>query len=279
LVLTDAMPIVPGTPVRAQFHEKFVDATIVSIEGNQLMTHDDSQPSAFDKKLPRSSIVIAQSTLDELSKPGAAESFKGRVPKKSSQEEEMENLIKQNERESKRIQEQVERNLAEAQKRMSSPSGLPDAAAFPALPLMKQSNPIDIPIPKEAEGLPLDFPLPRGTKLAVCWGKRWNWVTVLSDCKDEDVPIHWDDRTSDFDCLVHRTQLIIRRLDLKKLRIKAAKLERRVWTDSTGKHTVEAKLTSRTDTHVTLVKEDGKEVKLLIEKLSNADQKWLKDNP
>ena len=79
--------------------------------------------------------------------------------------------------------------------------------------------------------------------------------------------------------MIDRSQLIIRKTDLKKLRGKAAKLEKRSWTDATGKFSVEAKLSSRTATQVTLVKDDGKEVKLSIDKLSTTDQKWLKDNP
>ncbi len=104
-------------------------------------------------------------------------------------------------------------------------------------------------------------------------------MTVLKDSTEETVPIHWDDRPPAFDGLIHRSQLIIRKTDLKKLRSKAAKLEKRTWTDVTGKFSVDAKISSRTATHVTLVKEDGKEVKLPIDKLSSADQKWLKDNP
>lgn len=153
------------------------------------------------------------------------------------------------------------------------------AEVFPAPVFILQNNPIDIPIPKEAELLPLDFPIPRGTKLAACWGRKWNYVTVLKDSKEDTVQIHWDDRPTQFDGLIHRSQLIIRRSDLKKLRIKATRSERRVWTDATGKFTIEAKLLSRTSTQVTLVKDDGKEITLSIDRLSHADKKWLNENP
>ncbi len=279
VIVTDEMKIVPGTPVKAIWHTQLSDATVIAVDGNQLSTHYDSQPSAFDKKLDRSSIVIAMSTLEALAKPDAAQQFESRIPKKSSFEEEMEKDSKRMADEMKLAREQFDRIAAENQKRMASSGNFNGVGGFPAPPLVVQNNPIDLPIPREAEMVPLDFPLPQGAKLAVCWGRKWNYVTVLKDCTEENVPIHWDDQPPAFDGLIHRSQLIIRKTDLKKLRSKAAKLEKRTWSDVTGKFSVDAKISSRTATHVTLVKEDGKEVKLPIDKLSTADQKWLKDNP
>ncbi len=276
--VTDAMVIVPGTPVRTVWLNKLEDSTVISLDGEMALIHYDSQPSVFDKKQTRSSLIIAESTLEELAKPDAAKTFENRVPKRLSEDEEFDNQARKIADESKRIQEQVERNIAEGRKRNSG-NGFDNTSGIPALPLLVQNNPIDIPIPKEAELLPLDFPIPRGTKLAACFGRRWNYVTVLKDGTEDNVAIHWDDRTSDSDGLIHRSQLIIRKFDLKKLRAKVAKPEKREWTDVTGKFKVEAKITSRTATHVTLVKDDGKEIKLPIEKLSSADQKWLKENP
>jgi len=279
VVLKPEMKIVPGTPVKAVWLSGLVDSTVVSIEEQHLLIHFDSPSLAFEKKLIHSVVVIARTTLDELDRPGATEKFADRVPKKLSFDEQLDSQMKRNEEESKRVREQVERNSSESQKGMfSSPPGN-DTSGLPALPLMEQNNPIQLPIPKEAELLPLDFPIPRGTKLAVCWSMKWNYVTVLKDNTDDTVPIHWDDRTSESDGLIHRTQLIIRKTDLKKLRAKIIRQGIRVWTDATGKHTVEAKIVSRTETHVALIKNDGKEVKLSIDKLSAADQKWLKDNP
>ena len=251
VVVTDSMNIVPGTPVRAMWHDQLMDSTIISIEGQQLSTHYDSQPSAFDKKLDRGSVVIAQQTLEELAKPGAAETF----------------------------QKRIETMMAGARNETPAAGGFSVPDGFPAPPLVLQNYPIDMPIPKEAELLPLDIPIPRGTKLAACWGRRWSYVTVLKDGKEDTVQIHWDDHSAGFDGLIHRSQLIIRRTDLKKLKIKATRSEKRMWTDATGKFKVEAKLSSRTSTQVTLVKEDGKEITLSIDKLSNVDKNWLKENP
>ena len=255
VVVTATMNIVPGTPVRAMWHDQLMDATIISIEGQQLNTHYDSQPSAFDKKLDRGSVVIAHQTLEELAKPGAAETFQ------------------------KRIETVMTGATVGAPGIAPFAGGVNVPSGFPAPALSLQNYPIDIPIPKEAELLPLDIPIPRGTKLAACWGRRWSYVTVLKDGKEDTVQIHWDDHSAGFDGLIHRSQLIIRRTDLKKLKIKATRSEKRMWTDATGKFKVEAKLSSRTSTQVTLVKEDGKEITLSIDKLSIADKNWLKDNP
>ena len=236
-----------------------------------------SSPSSFQ---PSFQVIPGTTeTLEELAKPDAAQRFESRIPKKSSFEEEMEKDSKRMAEEMKLAREEFDRISAKNQKRMASAGNFNGFDGFPTPPLIVQNNPIDLAIPKVAEMLPLDFPLPQGTKLAVCWGRKWNYVTVLKDSTEETVPIHWDDRPPQFDGLIHRSQLIIRKTDLKKLRSKAAKLEKRTWTDVTGKHSVEAKLSSRTATHVTLVKEDGKEVKLPIDKLSGPDQKWLTENP
>jgi len=283
VVVAETLELVPGTPVRAIWHNKLSDATVIAVDGKQVLTHYDGQASAFDKKLDRSAMVISKETIAELDKPGATQLFKDRVPKKSSSDNDMSSQASMDEQskkieaESKRIQEMVEANLAAANRSIPSDGGFNNG--FPPLPLLLQNNPIDIPIPKEAELVPLDFALPRGTKLAVCWGRKWNYVTVLKDGKDDTVPVHWDDRPPSFDGLIHRAQLIIRRTDLKKLRIKATREDKRVWSDMTGKHKVEAKLLSRTSSQVTLVKDNGKEVTLSIDKLSQDDQKWLKENP
>lgn len=251
VAVTDTMNLFPGTPVQAIWQDQLVDATVMAIEGKQLLNiHYDSKSPAFNQMLDRSSLFIAIQTLEELAKPDAMETFQVRVP-----------------------------NLVEA--RSGAPMGSAGNAAerFPPPVLMLQNNPIDLPIPREAELLPLDVPIPRGTKLAACWGRKWNYVTVLKDGKEDTVQIHWDDRPPEFDGLMHRSQLIIRRSDLKKLKIKATRSAMRVWTDATGKFSVEARLASRTSTQITIVKEDGKEITLSIDKLSNADKLWLKDNP
>jgi hypothetical protein len=52
--------------------------------------------------------------------------------------------------------------------------------------------------------------------------------------------------------------------------------EYRTWTDSTGKHKIEAKFESVENGKVTLLRKDGKEVTLDLSKLSRADQEYVK---
>jgi hypothetical protein len=49
----------------------------------------------------------------------------------------------------------------------------------------------------------------------------------------------------------------------------------RIWTDSTGKHTIEAKYSGISRGKVLLKKKDGKTIKVPLEKMSEEDQEWL----
>ncbi len=51
----------------------------------------------------------------------------------------------------------------------------------------------------------------------------------------------------------------------------------RTWTDSTGRHTVEAKFGGMMAGKVKLTKKDGATIQLLLEKLSDEDQKWIEN--
>ena len=265
VVVDETINLIPGTPIQAIWLKELLPATVIAIDGGIVWIHNDTKPAWLDQKSERGQLVIARSTIEELAKPDAAQRFQNRVPKRSSQDEETQGG-------GDRIKQNLNNGMDSTGNTIGPGGSLPQVFAL-------QNNPIELPIPREAELLPLDFPIPRGTKLAACAGRKWNYVTVLKDNKEDTVPVHWDDRTPEFDGLIHRTQLIIRKSDLKKLRIKATRSERRMWTDATGKYSVEATLSSRTSTQITIVKEDGKEVTLSIDKLSAVDQKWLRDNP
>ena len=58
---------------------------------------------------------------------------------------------------------------------------------------------------------------------------------------------------------------------------KAKTNEFRTWSDDSGQHTVEARFSSYGNGKVTLEKEDGSKVILLVERLSEKDQEWLKE--
>jgi hypothetical protein len=62
----------------------------------------------------------------------------------------------------------------------------------------------------------------------------------------------------------------------KKQRETEAKAMVRTWTDSTGKHSIEAEFRGMVDGKVKLRKMDGSEINLPLEKLSDADQKWVR---
>jgi hypothetical protein len=49
----------------------------------------------------------------------------------------------------------------------------------------------------------------------------------------------------------------------------------RTWTDATGKFSIEAKFVGEDGDAVRLVKQDGKELKVLLAKLSEADRKYV----
>ncbi len=56
--------------------------------------------------------------------------------------------------------------------------------------------------------MPARLKLPKGTKLAACWGPQWSPLTVLEDTDADDVPVHWDQLGND--AKINRSQLIIR---------------------------------------------------------------------
>ena len=51
----------------------------------------------------------------------------------------------------------------------------------------------------------------------------------------------------------------------------------RTWTDTTGKYKTEARLLSISNGIVRLKKTDGKDARLPLEKLSDADREWLEN--
>jgi hypothetical protein len=62
-------------------------------------------------------------------------------------------------------------------------------------------------------------------------------------------------------------------------KVAAPAAEYRSWTDNTGEHTVEARFKGMGFGQVRLVKRDGQEITLPLEKLSAADQEWVKRRP
>jgi hypothetical protein len=55
--------------------------------------------------------------------------------------------------------------------------------------------------------------------------------------------------------------------------------EKRTWSDKTGKYKIEGKLKAIEDGKAVLLKSDGKEVRIDVKKLSDADQKYIEAHP
>ena len=156
----------------------------------------------------------------------------------------------------------------------------PPVAAKP-----RKAYPVSIAVPSHSQFVPEDAKLKPGTKLQACYGSKWNPITHLSHNADGTLNVRWDDYGPAYDCSMVREQLIIRKTELKKLRKPAAKAaapssepEFRTWSDATGKFKVRAKLLRKSDTTVTIVTEEGREVKVPISKLSEADQAFLRSS-
>ncbi len=274
-VVTADMKLIPGVPVRAIWLNKVVDATVRSIDGSQLLIHFDGQNRAFDKSVPCSEILIATDVLPKLGLPDAKETFAKRLPTLTDSEKEMERFeaetdrqmnaaMEQGRKDAERIRQQIAADMAAAAKGTSK------------LPLHQENAMVTLRVPKEAEPLPLNLKLRKGTKLAACWGPQWTPLTVIEDCEEEHVPLRWD--TQNRESSIHRSQLIIRKQDLKQLKQELAKSTSRSWKDASGKFTIEAVFVSKAASTITLKKEDGKEVTLPIAKLSKEDQSWIKEN-
>jgi len=280
--ITDQMPVVPGVPVKAIWHQKYADATVMSVERSQLLVHIDEMDFAFDQNMERGTVLIAKETLPKLSEPDAKDTFAKRVPKRTSMEEnqaamrakidaEFERAKKESENFQKKIEEDIARQNAEMDRKMKE--GMAGSAK---LPLIVQPAPVTLRVPKEAEPVPAKLKLPKGTKLAACWGPQWSPLTVLEDTEEDDVPIHWDQLGND--AKINRSQLIIRKADLKAVKQEVAKTTSRTWRDASGKFSLEATFVSKTGTSITLRKQDGKEVTLESSKLSKEDLQWIKEN-
>ncbi len=172
--------------------------------------------------------------------------------------------MEQSRKETERIRKQIEADMAAA------------AKGPPRLPLLEENAMVTLRVPKEAEPLPLILKLSKRHQAGRMLGSSGSPLTVIEDCEDERVPVRWD--TQNRESLIHRSQLIIRKVDLKQLKLTLAKSQSRTWKDASGKFSIDAVLVTKAATTITLKKEDGKEVTLPITKLSKEDQAWIKEN-
>ncbi|MFN0053628.1 MAG: hypothetical protein ACKV0T_15725 [Planctomycetales bacterium] len=79
-----------------------------------------------------------------------------------------------------------------------------------------KSYPVTIAIPSDCQVVPADAKLQPGTRLQACWAEKWNPVTMLSENRDGNLTVRWDDFGEAFDCSMLRNELIINRDVLKE---------------------------------------------------------------
>lgn len=151
------------------------------------------------------------------------------------------------------------------------------APSVAAKPLKKY--PVSIAVRADSEYVPKNADLKPGTKLEACYAGKWNPITFLSANADGTLTVRWDDYGPSFDCSMARNELIIKKSVLKaSLAPDPPAAEMRTFTDATGKFTVKARVVKLTETQVTLLTEQGKELTLPLSKLSDADQEFLRSN-
>lgn len=156
--------------------------------------------------------------------------------------------------------------------------------------VIDRSYPIETRIPKGAVVAPQDIKLPRGAEVAYCWARKWQAATLIED-RGPVLIIKEDDNVTNFVYRLLRNQVIVRTKTLRQLeRENKADAEDlratlRTWTDSTGKHKIEAKFVSIDEGEVTLITGVGRKITLPLERLCEEDQKLLdgidddSDNP
>lgn len=85
-----------------------------------------------------------------------------------------------------------------------------DAASVDPTPTPLKSYPVTIGLPTDSQIVPADAKLPPGTRLQACWSGKWNPITLLSENKDGNLTVRWDDFGAPYDCRMIRKELIVK---------------------------------------------------------------------
>ncbi len=91
-----------------------------------------------------------------------------------------------------------------------TPGAENDVASVEPKPKRLKSYPVTIGIPTDSQVVPADAKLPPGTRLQACWAGKWNPITLLSDNKDGNLTVRWDDFGASYDCSMLRKELIVK---------------------------------------------------------------------
>jgi hypothetical protein len=147
---------------------------------------------------------------------------------------------------------------------------------------------------KTAVNVTASTPLAAGKPVQAQWGGSYFQAEVLEVLPDDRVRIHYVGWSTNFDETVPRAKLWIEPPDADE-QVAAADVEpgeatsratgqppendetiMRTWTDSTGKHHVEAEFLELDNGKVRLKRRDGKEVVMPLGRLSPADQQFVR---
>ena len=241
--VTNETPLVIGTPVRAPIDNNWHRVYIIKLfdDGSVRITWP-GQSTIFNENRQRQFIRIDRSTLAELKQPGIAESY-----------------------------------LANVKDRIEGGSPAESGQVGMSKKVAPVSNrylkpyPIKIAIPDEAQLVEADMMIEPGMALAASWAGKWYNVTVRGVHDDGALRIHWNDFGAAFDCDMARSDLIIRKVDVRKSKPTAL----RTWSDVTGKFKVEAIYLRRSGGDIFLRGKDGTTMKVPFDKLSEADQRII----
>ncbi len=99
------------------------------------------------------------------------------------------------------------------------PVAVKDSGSVDSPPKPLKSYPVTIGIPTDSQVVPADAKLPPGTRLQACWSGKWNPITLLSENKDGNLTVRWDDFGAAYDCSMIRKELILKQEVLKESQV------------------------------------------------------------
>lgn len=266
VAVADDLELVPGTPLLFDYHSRWRDVYFLKQSGGEIKIRDKVFGPRWDKTISRNKIVISNSVVEQLQDTDIAEKFAPNI----------------------------------ALKEPRSGSGFPSRSKSQKTIRHKQ-YPIDIQLPANSSLVPSDLKVENGTALAGCWADKWHPLTALHENSDGSIHVRWDDFSSGFNCNMTRDQLVIEDKAIRKLRRKNQQTKKaveaeskseigsksettseadlkktlRTWTDSTGKHKIEAWYVSHDEKEIRLKTAAGREIRMPVQKLSAADKKLL----
>ncbi len=97
-----------------------------------------------------------------------------------------------------------------------------DSGSVDSIPKPLKSYPVTIGVPTDSQVVPADAKLKPGTRLQACWAGKWNPITLLSENRDGNLTVRWDDFGAAYDCSMIRKELILKNQVLKESQVFAS---------------------------------------------------------